>query len=613
MTSSSPRSTARRAAVTASLVTAIAVGTAAPALAATPSASTAPRVPVIVSEQPGSGNGPERLVAALGGVVDRRLDVIGAFTAHLPADRLAALRAAPGVREVTEDAAVTLDSTEVADQAGQTGSLSSIADTIGASAAWSKGWTGKGVDVAVIDSGVVPVAGLDGAGKVVQGPDLSLEAQTCDSTGSHCANSAAYGLDGYGHGTAMAGIIAGRDSTAPAALSSATGKTDFLGVAPDARIVSVKVADAGGQSDVSQVIAGIDWVVKNRSANGMHIRVLNLSFGTDGVQSYQLDPLAYAAEAAWRAGIVVVVSAGNRGSTDERLTNPAYDPYVLAVGAVDDGGTPGTGNDVIPGWSSRGDGVRNPDVVAPGARVVSLRAPGGVLDTAYPHAEIGSRFFRGSGTSQAAAVVSGAVAVLLQQRPGMTNDQVKALLKATARNIPSADPQGQGNGLVNVSNAMTTTPPDAKRATQNWPRSTGLGSLEAARGDGHVRVGGTQLTGETDVTGAAWNPASWAKAAATGADWSGGAWKNGAWSGGTWNTRAWYGHGWNADHFAGQTWNGTRWTDVPWVPDATGSFSATMWAGRTWTATMWAATMWNATMWAATMWDATMWASDGWA
>jgi serine protease AprX len=205
------------------------------------------------------------------------------------------------------------------------------------------------------------------------------------------------------------------------------------------------------------------------------------------------------------------------------------------------------------------------------------------------------------------------VAVLLQQRPSMTADQVKALLKASARNIPSADPQGQGSGLVNVSNAMTSNPPDAKSATQTWARSTGTGSLEAARGDAHVLVGGTQLTGETDVTGAAWNPASWAKAAATGADWSGGSWSKNVWSGGSWNTRAWYGHGWNADHFAGQTWNGTSWANAPWVPDATGQFTAKMWAGRTWTATMWASSTWSATMWAATMWAATMWASDGWA
>jgi serine protease AprX len=307
------------------------------------------------------------------------------------------------------------------------------------------------------------------------------------------------------------------------------------------------------------------------------------------------------------------VSAGNRGSADGKLTNPAYDPYVLAVGAVDDGGTVGAGNDVIPDWSSRGDGVRNPDLVAPGAGVVSLGDPGGFLDVAHPAAEVGSRFFRGSGTSQAAAVVSGSVALLLQQRPGLTNDQVKALLKGTARHIASADAQGQGSGLINVSNAMTSSPPAALLAAQTWVPGTGLGSLEAARGTTHVHLGGGVLTGETDVTGAAWNGALWSLAATTGSDWSGGTWSGSRFTGGNWNGQAWFGHGWNADHYAGQSWNGTGWVDVPWVPDSSGAYAARMWAGDTWTARMWAADDWSASMWAASMWAASMWAASMWA
>ena len=605
-------------AVVVGLAAAVTAGSAGTALAAEPTASAAARVPVIVTEQPGAGSAPEAAVVRLGGVVDRQLGIIPAFRASVPADRLDALRAVPGVREVTADAAVHLASTDVTDQSGQTGSLYSLTGTIGATALWSKGFTGKGVDVAVIDSGVAPVEGLATPGKVVQGPDLSLEAQQCDSTGTSCTSSPAYGVDGYGHGTAMAGIIAGRDSAAPSTLTSDSGRTDFLGVAPDARIVSVKVADAGGESDVSQVIAGIDWVVKNRRANGLNVRVLNLSFGTDGVQEYLTDPLAYAAEAAWRAGIVVVVSAGNRGSADGKLTNPAYDPYVLAVGAVDDGGTVGAGNDVIPSWSSRGDGVRNPDLVAPGAGVVSLRDPGSLLDAAHPAAVVGTRFFRGSGTSQAAAVVSGSAALLLSQRPGLTNDQVKALLTGSARHIPSADAQGQGSGLVNVSGAMTTNTPLALLAAQTWAPATGLGSLEAARGTTHVQVNGAPLTGEVDVTGAAWNPLLWTTKAAAGADWSGGSWSGNRFTGGSWNGRAWFGHGWNADHYAGQSWSGTAWVSTPWVPDASGALSARMWAGDTWTARMWAASMWaggdwNASMWAASMWAASMWAASMWA
>lgn len=584
--------------LTAGLVVLLGAG---PAFADVPIEPAAPRVPVVVTELPGAGDGPQRAVAALGGRVGQVLGGIGAFTAQLPADRLDLLRATPGVRGVSPDASVHLAGTvpgtdpAVAEQALQTGSLASITHVIGADRLWQAGVTGRGVDVAVLDSGVVPVDGLRGPGKVVTGPDLSMDAQTCAADGTGCTASGAYGLDGYGHGTAMAGIIAGRDDSAPARLTGGSGTGSFLGIAPDARIVSVKVADAGGASDVSQVLAGIDWVVANRNTGGLHIRVLNLSFGTDGVQDYQLDPLTYAAEVAWRAGIVVVVSAGNAGSATGKLADPADDPYVLAVGAVDDAGTRRAGDDVIPDWSSRGDGMRNPDVVAPGAGVVGLRDPGSFLDARYPAARVGSRFFRGSGTSQAAAVVSGSAALLLAGRPWLTNDQIKALLIGSAKQIPSADRVGQGHGLVNLTGAAAARAPSG--VTQTWPAATGTGSLEAARGSLHVRVGGAELRGEVSVTGAAWNPSGWAAAAAAGTSWSGD----------SWNGAVWPGHGWNADHFAGQTWNGNRWTSVPWLPDPSGSYTAKTWAGDAWAASMWAASTWAASTWAASMWASGSW------
>jgi subtilisin family serine protease len=159
-------------------------------------------------------------------------------------------------------------------------------EVTGAGEYWNNGITGKGVDVALLDTGVVEVNGLRN-GKVVYGPDLSYEADNPDLVHK----------DTYGHGTHMAGIIAGRDDGAPATVQK--GNEDhFLGMAPDSRVVSVKLADASGATDVSQVIAGIDWVVQNRNRNGLNIRVLNLSFGTDGVQDYLLDPLTYAVEVA---------------------------------------------------------------------------------------------------------------------------------------------------------------------------------------------------------------------------------------------------------------------------------------------------------------------------
>ena len=315
---------------------------------------------------------------------------------------------------------------------------------------WGQGYTGDGVGVALVDTGVVPVDGLT-SGNVVNGPDLSFESQIDD---------ARY-LDTFGHGTHMAGIIAGRDAGSP------LDPTRFQGIAPDAQLTSIKVAAYDGAVDVSQVIAAVDWVVEHRNDDPAHpIRVLNLSYGTDGVQDYQVDPLTHAVENAWRAGIVVVVSGGNDGFGSGKLNNPAYDPHVIAVGAADDNDTPGViADDVVPDFSSRGDADRRVDVTAPGRSVVSLRDPGSYVDTLFPGARYEDRFFKGSGTSQAAAVVSGAVALLLEQRPGLTPDQVKALLRQTASPMPRADEAGRGAGEVNLAAAARRRRPSPASST----------------------------------------------------------------------------------------------------------------------------------------------------
>src|SRR2546425_6931078 len=220
------------------------------------------------------------------------------------------------------------------DPAGDINSMYNTTLYTGAQAWWTAGFTGAGVDVALIDTGVSPVDALSAPGKVIYGPDLSLESQT----------SALRNLDTNGHGTFMAGIIAGRGSGA-VANHYAGDSTDFLGVAPDARLLSVKVGVADGGADVSQVIAAIDWVVQHRNDSGLNVRVLNLSYGTNSTQGYAVDPLSFAAEQAWRAGIVVVAAAGNsgyqKGANAPGLADPAYNPYVIAVGGADSGGTPG--------------------------------------------------------------------------------------------------------------------------------------------------------------------------------------------------------------------------------------------------------------------------------
>ena len=305
------------------------------------------------------------------------------------------------------------------------GSLWHIAETVGAHDSYRAGYTGKGVGVALIDTGVSEVPGLD-TGNVFHGPDLSFDSQ--DPELAH--------RDGYGHGTHLASIIAGRDAVGSPA--SYTEPTAFNGIAPDANLLSVKVGASDGAVDVTQVIAAIDWVVEHRNDNGMNIRVLNLSYGTDSLQDTEVDPLTYAVEQAWKAGIVVVVAGGNDGSDRRTLAQPARDPYVIAVGADDTMGTFGESDDTVPSWGTRGTNQRHVDVVAPAVSVLGLRVPNGYADERNEQARVGARFARASGTSQATAVVSGEVALLLQARPNLTPDRVKAQLRQPP--IHSAQP-----------------------------------------------------------------------------------------------------------------------------------------------------------------------------
>ena len=471
-----------------------------------------------------------------GGHVTGRLEIINGYKAEVPASEVGSIRRARGVHSVTENAKVKLLGFAPEYDAGNDmGSLYNLTRAIQAPEMWKKGFTGKGIGVALIDSGVLPVEGLDAAGKVVNGPDLSFESQY---------DNLRY-LDSYGHGTHMAGIIGGRDTSVPR--FNEDTKDGFVGVAPDARIVSIKVADAEGATDVSQVIAAIDWVVQHRNDDGMNIKVLNLSFGTDGVQSYVLDPLSYAAEVAWHKGITVVVAGGNSGYGSKKLNNPAYNPFVIAVGAVKANGTPDTKDDTVPEWSSSGDGARNPDVVAPGQSVSSLRAPGSLIDTTNPQAVLHDRMFKGSGTSQSAAAVSGAAALLLQQRPNMTPDQVKRILIKTASPLPNADPVAQGAGIINLKSALTPSFSSYTllASAQPYLRSTGLGSLDEARSTARMADEGIELRGEIDIMGTPWDATTWAKNALGEATWNGGLWNGTEWSGDGWTGISWTGRTWS--------------------------------------------------------------------
>ncbi len=566
------------------LLGAIAVTASAPVVAMGIARATGSPTPVIVRTAPGHEAAAQQTVRDLGGSVGRSIAIIDGFSATVPAGGLATLEAQPEVTEVTPDARVRLMDTGTGyDPTSDPASLYSTTQITGAQSYWSKGYTGAGVDVALIDSGVSPVQGLTTPGKVLNGPDLSFDSQAANLQ---------Y-LDGYGHGTHMAGIIAGRDGAAVAGQYQGD-RTDFIGMAPDARIVNVKVADNGGATDVSQVIAGIDWVVQHRNDPGMNIRVLNLSFGTDSLQAYTLDPLAYAAEVAWHSGIVVVASVGNDGTGTGAVSDPADDPWVIAAGAADTHNSISTSDDQPAAFSSWGDGTRNPDVLAPGVHIASLRVPGSQIDNAWGgSATVATRFFRGSGSSQATAVVSGAAALVVQQHPTWTPDQVKQLLMSTAQNLKApAKPINEGRGEINLNHALGA---GVGSFTQKFATSTGTGSLEKARGSLHVTDStGVTLTGEQDIMGQAFSSAAMAQLEASGQSWSGGTWNGQSWSGQSWSGQSWSGQSWSGQSWSGQSWSGQSWSGQSWSGQ---SWSGQSWSGQSWSGQSWSGQSWSNDDW----------------
>ena len=457
----------------------------------------------------------------------------------------------------------------------------------GAQAWWNAGYTGKGVDVALIDTGVSPVAGLDAPGKMIDGPDLSLESQAPNLTR----------LDTYGHGTFMAGLIAGHDAglTAPYAVAPASV---YRGMAPDARIVSLKVGTADGGVDVSQVIAAIDWVVQHKSDNGLNIRVINLSYGTNSTQDPYVDPLSYAVEQAWANGIVVVAAAGNSGyqvgGGAPGIADPAYNPFVIAAGASDSMGTPALLDDTVTAFSAsaRCNHCKRPDIVAPGAHLQGLRVPNSYIDATNPTGSLDDRYFRGSGTSESAAITSGAVALVLQKYPTMTPDQVKAFLKANAFSLSGANALAQGSGELNLTAMLVAGPPS--RYSQKFHSGSGTGSLEVARGQDHLTRDGVVLSGEQDIFGKPFDSAAMARLEDSASSWSGGDWNGSSWSGNSWS---------------GSSWSGTVWTGNSWSGS---SWSASSWSASSWSASSWSASSWSGSSWSGSSWSGNTWSSDGW-
>ncbi len=440
------------------------------------------------------------------GRVTDRLPAINGLAIKLPARQARVLR---GTKQVLN---VTLD-TRVRSTGVDGGSLATTYPrTVGADKLWAAGITGKGIGVAVIDSGL--------SGSL---PDFKDADGSSRVTGNVIASSGATRPgDDVGHGTHVAGIIAG-NSFNRAASDPAHGA--YVGIAPEANLVAIKVADNHGDSTIVDVIGALQFVVDHKRE--LNIRVVNLSVSSDTPASYLDDPLDAAVEFAWHSGIVVVVAAGNRGDAPDAVRYPpTNDPFVISVGATDEGGTADRGDDVTAAFSSRGltqDGVAKPEVLAPGAHIVAPMAMGSAFRKLCSECFVGGEYFRIGGTSMAAPVVAGAAALLLQARPDLNPDQVKALL--TTRAGPTAGALGLGTAdsfAVLAGSTVTNTGPSIVNG------DLGLSPGTAVTGFGPGTVTGTThaadvaaLQAQSDLTTAYDDAAGRAPAAAAPSDLGG--------------------------------------------------------------------------------------------
>jgi serine protease AprX len=322
--------------------------------------------------------------------------------------------------------------------------------------------------------------------------------------------------DAFGHGTHVAGLIGG---------NGALSRGAYIGIAPKVNLLNVKVTDDEGMANESDVIAGLQWVYDHREQ--YNIRVVNLSLNSTSAQSYHTSPMNAAIEILWFNGVVVVVSAGNNGTSESGVVfPPANDPFAITVGAARDMGTPDLADDTMASFSAFGvtsDGIAKPDLVAPGSNLIGLLSnPRSVLARAHPDHKVGgiagpAHYFRMSGTSTSAAVVAGAVALLLQDEPGLTPDQVKYRLMATAnRDWPGYDPAAAGAGYLDVSAAVY--------GATTEPANTGVTASQLL------------WTGPS--------PVLWGSVA-----WNSVAWNSVAWNSVAWNSVAWNSVAWNSDYW----------------------------------------------------------------
>jgi serine protease AprX len=483
----------------------------------------------IVQFEPGLTPAERRAaVSGAGARVIRDLHVIGGLGVRASRRAATRLARAPGVRAVTPNAGVRPAAAVTAATWDPGALATAFVQSTQADKAWTdpnRAATGTNVAVAVIDTGI--------AGDI---PDFrSTENGSSRVVASVVTNrDATTATDRYGHGTHVAGLIAG-NGRALAASDPLFNR--YIGTAPTAKLVSIKASDDHGNASIIDVIAGLQFVVDHGADYG--VRVVNLSLGSSLALPYRFDPLDAAVEAAWLHGIVVVAAAGNRGRARDAVSYaPANDPYAITVGAVDDKGTKATVDDTIAPWSSRGvtaDGFAKPEIVAPGAHIVAPLAPGSDYASLCPACIVDGRYFQISGTSMAAPIVAGIAADIISAHPGWTPNQVKGALTygsgaRAGRGDPTANvrPTGDGSWEVIADRALNASGGElASNAglVPSWFIDPATGGLSASR----ASWGRPLWKTATDSLRASWGAASWTCDCRVSASWARASWGRASW------------------------------------------------------------------------------------
>jgi serine protease AprX len=526
---------------------------------------------------------PAAAVKAAGGSVTAELSLIKGVAATLPSGASVAGCTVAANRDLHVSG---MDSKTAKDTVTAATPTSTARQTLGLT---SKSADGDGVTVAVVDTGVANSPDL--AGRVWH-IDMTRTSRNSDS-------------DDYGHGTFVAGLIAGDGKSSGGA---------YQGAAPDAHLLDVRVADDDGSTSLVDVLRGLQTVAATQRL--LNIKVLNLSLSSGSPVPYQFDPLSLALEGLWDRGITVVVPAGNDGPGANTISSPGNDPNLLTVGALDEAGTAARADDTVSPFSSRGpgaQGVAKPDVVAPGSHLVSLRAEGSVVDTDNPGSRIGTKYFRGSGTSMSTALTSGVVADLLDARPNLTPDQVKAILTNTAYDAKGlADVTGAGAGGVDANATFTAKAPNITIPADDFPKGQDriFDKFSDALLSGD-RAGATYWWGQLSPAARSWVGRSWVALSPEARSWVARSWTGRSWVGAdgsadewlarSWVARSWVARSWTSDLWSGRSWVARSWTARSWT--STEEFTARSWTEDDWTARSWTARSWTARSWTTVDWS----------